>query len=191
MSDEVEQKSNAPAPGRFSSGDTNIAEPDTGSIQASITSGDFTAARQQTEALLATRPGHPELLYLHAVACRYLDDLEAALTSLRELVAVSPDHARAYQEQGHTLRRLGRQEQALSAYARACALNPALQASYRARIEILHALGRPEQAAPVQAQKRQLDGLPRPLIAVTDLISQGHLPRPRRPANQLRARVSL
>lgn len=177
MTEGSQHKTDAPLPGRSSSYDTVPLEPDLGEIKTTITAGDFSAAKQQAEWLLAEHPNHAELLYMHAVACRYLEDLETALTSLRALKTLSPEHARAYQEEGHILRRQSRDEEALQAYARACLLNPALQASFQARVELLTRCGRPDQANAVKAQLTALGALPKPLVAVIDLISQGKLLR--------------
>ena len=54
---------------------------------------------------------------------------------------------------------------------------PALEASYRAQLDILGRRGAREQQQRVQAQLDHLLSLPRPVVAVTDLIAQGRLVR--------------
>ena len=67
---------------------------------------------------------------------------------------------------------------ALNSYSQATLINPALEASFRCQIEILRVVNRPELAirlAELEQQLKELQATPPPLIAVTDLISQGKL----------------
>jgi tetratricopeptide (TPR) repeat protein len=70
---------------------------------------------------------------------------------------------------------MGRPEDALLAYSRACRFNPALVASWRGQLEILRRKGLDQQAAQVSAQIEALQALPKPLLAVLDLIGQRKL----------------
>ncbi len=139
--------------------------------------GEFADAERELGATLAADPDHGEALYLLAVTQRYLGREQAARETLGRLKALVPGHARAFQEEGHLNRAAGQYEAALTAYARACQLNPALEASFLARFEILGKLGRTAEAASVGAQLDYLRSLPKPLVAVLDLIGQGRLGR--------------
>jgi tetratricopeptide (TPR) repeat protein len=70
---------------------------------------------------------------------------------------------------------MGEHDRALRAYVRACQINPALLASWKAQLEILVRQGRTAEAQQVQTQLEWLQALPKPLVAVIDLISQGML----------------
>ncbi len=151
--------------------------PDLKSIQDKIVAKRFDDALADLYTLLHENPDEPEALYMSAVCHRYTKQYERALEQLARLKALDPEHGRAHQEEGHTYRDMGRSDAALSAYARACRFNPALEASWRGQLDILTAMGRAQQAAPVRAQLERLQKLPRPLVAVMDLVAQHRLLR--------------
>ena len=144
-------------------------------VQAQMYEGRFDAALDLLGGLLEQAPTNAEALYLSAVCARYLKRPEAALEFLTRLKSASPDFGRAYQEEGHLLREAGELNRALVAFQRACRFNPALEASWRAQAEISQKLGRPEAAAMASAQAQRLAALPRPLVQVTHLLSEGKL----------------
>ena len=144
-------------------------------IQQLLVAQNFSAASAQLQTLLNDEPDNVEALYMQAVCCRYQQQYEQALTTLGRLKELHPEHGRAHQEEGYTLRAMNKPELALRAFDRACYYNPALAPSFRARMELLRGLGRSDQIAQVQAQLQQLQALPKPLLAVVDLISQGKL----------------
>ena len=148
-----------------------------GAAQKLIQSQDFSAAIAALQLLLKSKPDEPEALYMSAVCLRYTQQYDAALTSLSHLKSVHPEHGRAHQEEGYNQRALGNTHKALKAFDRACFYNPALEASYRARIDIHNQHSERARALHVQEQLKQLLALPKPLIAVVDLISMGKLLR--------------
>lgn len=145
------------------------------SAQKKIAAKRFDEALQILEPILETAPENPEALYMSAVCHRYQGDNDAALVVLDTLKGLSPEHGRAYQEEGHNYRDLGRADEALLAYSRACRYNPALDASWRGQLKILSSKGLNAQADQVRAQLERLASLPRPLVAVTDLVAQGRV----------------
>ena len=76
---------------------------------------------------------------------------------------------------GHTYRAMGDYNRALEAYHRATHLNSALTASLNAQIKILGQGGQDQQIKPLKAQLDYIQSLPKPLIAVIDLLAQGKL----------------
>ena len=112
---------------------------------------------------------------MSAVCRRYRREFDAALAQLARLKALAPENGRAYQEEGHAYRDMGQPRQALQAYAQACRFNPALVASWRGQLEILTRGGHTREAAQVGAQLEYLKRLPKPLVIVLDLVSQGKL----------------
>lgn len=146
-------------------------------IQQKMLAQAFAEALDDLAAALAAEPDNTEALYMAAVCHRYLEQFELAAARLERLKHLAPDFGRAYQEEGHLNRAQSRDDAALLAYSRACQANPALEASYRAQLDILRRRGAREQLQQVQAQLDHLLRLPKPVVAVTDLIAQGKLIR--------------
>lgn len=149
--------------------------PNPADIQKRIASGNFVDALQDIDKLLAIDPDNAEALYMAAVCYRYTKQYAKAQACLDSLKSVSRDRGRVFQEQGHLHVALNHPEKALAAFANACQLNPVLLASWRNQHQILQAMKRPEEARQAQAQVERLQALPKVLVAVTDLMSQGKL----------------
>jgi tetratricopeptide (TPR) repeat protein len=145
------------------------------SIQEMIVAEQFDSALKSLAELRCAVPDNAEALYMSAVCHRYMNEYDTALDYLAELKSLIPEHGRAHQEEGHTYRAMGHMNEALQAYSRAARYNPALKASLRGQWEILSAKGLGQQASQIKAQLDRLDGLPKPLLAVSDLIAQGKL----------------
>src|SRR6185437_8262045 len=82
--------------------------------------------RQLAEAVLAERPDDRDLLYMLAVAQRYLGRISAALATLARLEELHPEYPRLHQERGHCQVAQRSSAPAIAAFERAVALNPAL-----------------------------------------------------------------
>lgn len=136
---------------------------------------DFDAALAAIEPLLTDDPDNVDALYVRAVTQRYRQDFRAARQALDALLAIAPGYARARQEEGHLYRAMGDQPAALRSFEQAVRINPRLMASVRARVELLTALGRRNEALQAKAQLDYLAALPKPLLAVMDLIGEGRL----------------
>jgi len=144
-------------------------------IQEQMQQGAFEPALAALDVALEQASEDSEALYMRAVALRYLQRPEEARATLERLKALAPDHGRAHQEEGHLCRGLGLQDEALQAYSRAVQANPALAASFRGMLDILVAGGRQAEALQVKSRLDHLLALPRPLVAITELIAQGKL----------------
>jgi tetratricopeptide (TPR) repeat protein len=144
-------------------------------VQPLMYSGDFTGALSLIEAAVRDDPESAEALYMRAVCHRYLKDFDSAQADLQKLKALAPEFGRAYQEEGHLHREAGAHERALQAYQRACQFNPALVASWKAQSALLASLGRAGEAEQAMAQAQRLESLPKDLVAVTHLLSEGKL----------------
>ncbi len=149
--------------------------PDLEAIQKKIVGKRFAEALDDLASCLETSPDNTEALYMSAVCQRYRREFDESLALLGRLKGLQPEHGRAYQEEGHNFRDMGQLDRALTAYSRASRCNPALEASWREQLEILAKRGDETRAAPVRAQLDYLKGLPRPLVAVIDLVAQGKL----------------
>jgi tetratricopeptide (TPR) repeat protein len=148
---------------------------DFGSIQEKVVAKRFDDALTELAGVLEAEPKNADALYMSAVCRRYKSDFRSALELIARLKTVAPENGRAHQEEGHTYRDMGRPDEALRAYSRASRFNPALEASWRGQLEILSGKGLTRQAAQISAQLNSLRELPRPLVAVIDLIAQGKL----------------
>ncbi|KGE03951.1 TPR domain protein [Pseudohaliea rubra DSM 19751] len=119
--------------------------------------------------------GSVEALYLAAVCHRFLRAFDDARSCLDRVLAAEPEHGHALQELGHLCRDRGETDAALHAYAEACRVNPSLEASLRGQLAILEARDERAAASAVAAQLERLQALPRPLVAVTDLLARGRV----------------
>lgn len=145
------------------------------SIQQLVSSQQFSVALQQLEPLLEEDAEHQDALYMAAVCHRYLQQWQLAQPYLDHLLKLAPGHGRGHQEQAHLYRDQRLPEPAMRSYLRACQLNPALETSWRGLLEMARLLSDEAQANQARAQLHRLQQLPKPLIAVTDLLAQGKL----------------
>ncbi len=144
-------------------------------IQASIVAKRYDEALTELDLVLGKEPDHSDALYMSAVCRRYRREFDAALAIVARLKALTPENGRVHQEEGHIYRDSGKPNEALRAYASACRFNPALVASWREQYRIHDRQGRVRQAAHAREQLDFLERLPKPLLAVMDLISQGRV----------------
>ena len=144
-------------------------------IKQSIIDKKFKDALNALDSFIGQESPPPDALYMQAVCYRYTNQLLLALDSLDKLKKVCPDHGRAHQEEGHTYRTLGQSQLALRSYERAIHYNPALEASLRAQLELLNSKEDSKRVERIQANLDRLLKIPKPLIGVMDLISQGKL----------------
>lgn len=144
-------------------------------VQQLIVVGRFADALAALEARSDTGTANADALYLRAVSHRCLGQFDQALAALGRLKAIAPDNGRAHQEEGHVHRDAGRDELALAAYARATHSNAALVAAWREQARILREAGRRDDARAAAAELSRIEALPKPLIAVVDLVAQGRL----------------
>ena len=144
-------------------------------IRQAVAARAFQDAATAASHYLEQHPADEEALYLKAVSERYLGLHDKALVTIHRLQSIAPDHGRACQEEGHVYRDRGEDVPAAIAYRRACELNPALIASWRERLTIAKRQGNNLEAQLVSEAIARLEGMPKPLIAVIDLVGQGKL----------------
>lgn len=143
--------------------------------QALIHKGDFAAAEQTVDAILAEAPALIDALYIKAVCARYQGDHPRALETLDALKVVAPEYGRAHQEAGHNYFQTGDQSRAITAYRRAVHDNPSLEASWRRLAELHRANGNPQEAARADAQSRFLRTTAPEVVAVMNHVHEGRL----------------
>ena len=144
-------------------------------IQNKIVNKQFAEAFADTLALREEFPENDDLLYMGAVCQRFNKQFPTAIEWLETLLERSPDNGRAWQELGHNYRDMGALEDAFQAYLRACQLSSALVASWQSLFHVAKALGREQQAQFALANLKRLEQIPKPLIAIAELIGDGKL----------------
>jgi len=151
------------------------ARDDINQIKKLLQNGKLRQAMALAESGLAENLADNELLYMMAVAQRYLGKSQDALDTLATLKQHHPNYARAYQEEGHNLRQLGNHEAATNAYQRAVDLNHALIASWRELVALYKREKNHRALAMAEAEYKRLSQLPGELVSVTSLIQEGKL----------------
>lgn len=114
---------------------------------------------------------------MQAVCLRYIGQHDKALLTLTRLQRDFPLFSRAFQEEGHLQMARADQGAALKAYQHATRLNPALLASWKGQLALLSKQGNHAAASQIRPQLERIGQLPKPLLAVMDLVSQGKLIR--------------
>jgi tetratricopeptide (TPR) repeat protein len=134
---------------------------------------EFAQSYAIAQSLRAEVPENRDVLYLIAVSQRYLGRIADALATLAHFETLHPDYGRLYQERGHCYRAVGELNAALSAYERAVALNPTLAASWHALTELFREVSRGADAETAAAHAKKLASLPPPVVAATNMLSEG------------------
>lgn len=148
---------------------------DVTSIQKLMASNNFEQALAQLKSHLDQYTDDHDALYMAAVCYRYTKAYERAQTLLNRLLTLKPDNGRAHQEQGHLFLACNKPQEALFAFVRACKFNPALTASWQAQVKLFSAQGNHQAAAQAKSELDRIQAMPKHLIAVTDLISEGKI----------------
>ena len=143
--------------------------------KAEIQSGNFVAARELLERLLADYPNHSEAMYFMSVALRYEGNLEGALASLQKLIDIEPSYGRAWQEQGHTLLAFNDTAGARAAFQQAVRQNSSLIASWRQLAELTNRVADPKAYDFFKDQFERLAALPPELLGVRNMMEEGKL----------------
>ena len=143
--------------------------------KAEIQSGNFVAARELLERLLADYPNHSEAMYFMSVALRYEGNLEGALASLQKLIDIEPSYGRAWQEQGHTLLAFNDTAGARAAFQQAVRQNSSLIASWRQLAALTNRVADPKAYDFFKDQFERLAALPPELLGVRNMMEEGKL----------------
>jgi len=153
-------------------------------VRAHLDREQFGEAAVLGEALLKEAPESRDLLYMVAVAQRFLRRVPAALQTLARLDQAHPDYPRTFQERGHCHVAQRSVRAAIAAFERAVALNASLVGSWRA----LHALyslnGEPAKAEGAKRELEKLASLPSALLTACALYADGELDDAERLARQ-------
>jgi len=126
-------------------------------------------------ALRAEFPENRDILYMIAVAQRYLERIPDALATLAELETHHPDYPRTFQERGHCYVALRDPARALPAFLHAVTLNPSLPASWRALEALYKMSGQTAYAADAAAHLKNLNALPPEIVTAFSMYADGEI----------------
>ena len=143
--------------------------------RAFIEKRQFGRALAGAQALLAEVPENRDVLYISAVCQRYLGQIAEALRTLERLESHHPDYGRLFQERGHCLRAVREPTAAIASYQQAVALNSTLSASWSSLADLYRAMGQVAEAHLAAANVEALAKLPAPVVAATNVLSEGDL----------------
>jgi tetratricopeptide (TPR) repeat protein len=144
-------------------------------IRALLQAGQIEPALQAAETLLVEVPENRDVLYMIAVAQRYLQRIPAALATLASLELLHPAYSRLYQERGHCYVGLRQAEPAIEAFLKAVNINPALPASWKALQGLYKMTGQAENAAMAAGHVQKLAELPPEVVTATTMFSDGEI----------------
>ena len=144
-------------------------------VRGLLERGQFAEAARGAEALLTECPEDRDLLYMLAVAQRYLGRLAEALSTLSRLEALHPEYPRLYQERGYCHVAQRSAAPAITAFERAVFLNPALPGSWRT-LQALYAMaGRRAEADNAAAHVAKLASLPAAIVTARSMFADGEI----------------
>ncbi len=135
----------------------------------------FAEAARTAEALLADSPEERELLYMLAVAQRYLGRIDAALATLVRLEELHPDYPRLHQERGYCHVAQRSAAAAIAAFERAVALNPALPGSWKTLQRLYTMAARRTEADNAAAHVAKLASLPTAIVTARSMFADGEI----------------
>jgi len=144
-------------------------------IRALLQSGQLAPALQAAEALLVEVPENRDVIYMIAVAQRYLQRIPDALATLERLEQLHPAYSRLFQERGHCYVGLRQAEPAIDAFLRAVNINPALPASWKALAGLYKMTGQTANAATAGAHVEKLAELPPEVVTASTMFADGEI----------------
>ena len=144
-------------------------------IRAALERSEFAPALEAALPLLNEAPENRDVLYMIAVAQRYLQRIPEALATLGRLEEFHPDYPRLYQERGHCYVALRSAAPAIAAFEQAVTMSPALPASWKA-LEILYRMtGRAAEARKAAAEVDNLVKLPPEIVTAFSMFADNEI----------------
>ena len=137
--------------------------------------GSFQSALDAGQKLLTKVPENRDVLYVVAVAQRYLRCVADALQTLARLQHAHPTYSRMFQEKGHCFVAAGDPGAALGAYLQAVNLNPALPASWQALHILFGASGRKAEAEAAAGHVAKLRSLQPAVVTASSMFADGEV----------------
>jgi tetratricopeptide (TPR) repeat protein len=144
-------------------------------IRATLERSEFAPALAAALPLLKEAPGNRDVLYMIAVAQRYLQRIPEALATLGRLEEFHPDYPRLYQERGHCFVALRSAAPAIAAFEQAVKMSPSLPASWKA-LEILYRMtGQAAAARKAAAEVENLAKLPPEIVTAFSMFADNEI----------------
>jgi tetratricopeptide (TPR) repeat protein len=144
-----------------------------GRVRTLLRERHYAEALRAADALRTRVPENRDVLYLRAIAQRYLGDSVAALATLADLEQLHPRFSGLYQERGycHVARREA--PEAIAAFSAGVAINPALPGSWSMLEGLYRMTGQRQQAADAAARVAALGQLPAEVRGAMALFADG------------------
>jgi tetratricopeptide (TPR) repeat protein len=144
-------------------------------VRSLLERSEFAPALQIALRLQKEAPENRDLLYMIAVAQRYLQRVPDALATLVRLEELHPDYPRLYQERGHCYVALRSATPAIAAFEQAVKMSPALPASWKA-LEILYRMtGQADAAKKAAAEVENLAKLPPEIVTAFSMFADNEI----------------
>jgi tetratricopeptide (TPR) repeat protein len=144
-------------------------------IRATLERSEFAPALEAALRLQDEAPENRDVLYMIAVAQRYLQRIPEALATLSRLEEFHPDYPRLYQERGHCYVALRSASPAIAAFEQAVRMSPALPASWKA-LEILYRMtGQAGAARKAAAEMENLAKLPPEIVTAFSMFADNEI----------------
>ncbi|HLW23715.1 MAG TPA: sulfotransferase [Steroidobacteraceae bacterium] len=144
-------------------------------VQSLMKSARYADALAGAQALEREVPENRDVLYLLAMALRYLRRTEEALATLERLERLHPKFSRLYQELGYCYVALRDAPRAIEAFLRAVNINPALPASWSMLEGLYRLVGDEHNASTAAAHVATLKRIPPEIVLATGHYSDGEL----------------
>ena len=150
-------------------------DPEVRRIRSLLEASQFSPALNAALALAQQVPENRDVLYMIAVAQRYLRRVPDALATLNRLEELHPEYPRLYQERGHCYVTLRSAALAIEAFERAVTLSSALPASWKA-LEVLYRMsGRAGAARKAAAEVQNLAKLPPEIVTAFSMFADNEI----------------
>jgi tetratricopeptide (TPR) repeat protein len=135
----------------------------------------FAPALELAQQVLPEAPDNRDILYMIAVAQRYLQLIPEALATLARLEQVHPEYPRLYQERGHCYVALRSAEPAIEAFEQAVKMSPALPSSWKPLHTLYRMTGRMNDAERAAAQIENLAKLPPEIVTAFSMFADDEI----------------
>ncbi|HEY4881002.1 MAG TPA: sulfotransferase [Steroidobacteraceae bacterium] len=144
-------------------------------VRGLLEKSQFAQALAACDTLLGKVPENRDVLYMLAVAQRYLGRLQDALATLQRFQQLHPGYSRLFQERGHCCLAARDPAGAMEAYLQAVNLNPALPASWKALQVLFKSAGRTAEAETAAAHVATLASLPVAVVTASSMFADGEV----------------
>jgi tetratricopeptide (TPR) repeat protein len=144
-------------------------------IRGLLERSQFAEAVSALQIVLPLAPDDRDLLYMSAIALRYLDRVPEALGVLQRLERTHPGYPRLYQERGHCYAAKGSAGPAIEAYKQAVKMSPSLVGSWKPLHSLYRVTGQVAAAEQAAAEIANLAKLPPEILTAYAMYADEEL----------------